>query len=83
MRAKLYCYSHSRANGERIYSYYSFLTSALDGVRNQRHATAALYPGGRNPVSIEQDAGWAPNLVWIDRLEEKPFTSAGNQTPFV
>jgi hypothetical protein len=35
--------------GERRYSSYSFLTSALDGMSGQRRASAALYPGERTP----------------------------------
>jgi hypothetical protein len=35
--------------GEMMYSSYSFITSALYGVRGQRHVPAALYPGGKNP----------------------------------
>jgi hypothetical protein len=34
--------------GERRYSSYSFFTSALDGVRVQRHAPAALCPRGKD-----------------------------------
>jgi hypothetical protein len=33
--------------GEKRYSSYSLLTSALDGVSGQRHAPAALYPRGK------------------------------------
>jgi hypothetical protein len=33
--------------GERMYSSYSFMTSALDGVSGQRHAVAAFIPGER------------------------------------
>jgi hypothetical protein len=32
-----------------IYSSYSFLTLALDGVSGQRHALAVLYPWERTP----------------------------------
>jgi hypothetical protein len=37
--------------------------------------TAQLYfsPGIGPPVPIGQDAGWASELVWIQRLEEKFF----------
>ena len=42
---------------------YSFLTTALEGVRDQLHASAALYPG-KDPVSTVQDAAWAPGPVW-------------------
>ena len=39
------------------------MTTALEGVRDQRHALAALYPG-KDPVPIVQEAGWAPGPVW-------------------
>jgi hypothetical protein len=53
------------------------------GVSGQRHAPAALYPGKGPPVPIVQEAGWAPESVWTQRLEEKPFVSAGHRTPVV
>ena len=31
----------------------------------QQHAPTALYPG-KDPVSIVQEAGWAPGQVWTD-----------------
>jgi hypothetical protein len=37
------------ARGERIYSSYSFTTSALDRASGQRHAPAALYPREKDP----------------------------------
>jgi hypothetical protein len=37
------------------------------GVSGQHHAPAALLP----PVPIGQEAGWAPEPVWTQRLEEK------------
>jgi hypothetical protein len=41
-------------------------------VSGQRHAPAALYPPGKGPpVPIVQEAGWAPEPVWTQRLEEK------------
>jgi hypothetical protein len=33
-------------------------------VSDQRHAPAAFTPG-KDPVPIEQGAGWAPGPVWI------------------
>jgi hypothetical protein len=35
------------------------------------------------PVPIAQEAGWASELVWTQRLEEKSFASAGDQAPVV
>jgi hypothetical protein len=44
------------------------------GVSYQRHAPAALYPPGKGPpLPIVQEAGWTPELVWTQRLEEKSF----------
>jgi hypothetical protein len=42
--AKLSHTRHAGAKGERSNSSYSFLTSTLDGVSGQRHASPALYP---------------------------------------
>jgi hypothetical protein len=68
--------------GERRYSSYSFTTSALDGVSGQLHAPAALLPPGKgSTVPIVQEAGWAPEPVWIQRLQEKSFVPAGDRTP--
>jgi hypothetical protein len=39
------------------------MTTALEGVRGQRHASAALFPW-KDPVPLVQDAGWAPGPVW-------------------
>jgi hypothetical protein len=39
------------------------------GVSGQRHALAALLP----PVAIGQEVGWALELIWTQRLEEKLF----------
>jgi hypothetical protein len=52
------------------------------GVSGQRHAPAALYPPGKGPqVPIVQEAGWAPEPVWTQRIEEKSFAPAGDRTP--
>jgi hypothetical protein len=37
-------------------------------------------PGERSPAPIGQEAGWAPEPVWTQRIEEKSFAS---QTPVV
>jgi hypothetical protein len=59
--------------GDRRYSSYAFSTSALDGGEwSERHAPAALLPPGKGPpVPIGQEAGWAPEPVWTQRLQEK------------
>jgi hypothetical protein len=46
------------------------------GVSGQRHAPAARLL----PVPIGQEAGWTPELVWTQRLEEKFFAPAGDRT---
>jgi hypothetical protein len=48
------------------------------GVSGQRHAPAAILPPGKGPpVPIVQEAGWAPEPVWTQRVEEKSFAPAG------
>jgi hypothetical protein len=53
------------------------------GVSGQRHAPAALCTGEGPPVPIVQEAGWAPEPVWTQRLEEKSFAPAGDRTQSV
>jgi hypothetical protein len=54
------------------------------GVSGQRHAPAALYPWGKNPpVPIVQEAGWAPEPVWTQRLQKKFSASVGDRSPVV
>jgi hypothetical protein len=48
-KAKQSRYTSWRRLGERRYSSYSLLTSALDGVSGQRHAPAALCSGEMTP----------------------------------
>jgi hypothetical protein len=70
--------------GERRYSSYSFLTSALDGGEwSASRPGRALPPGKGPPVPIVQEAGWAPELVWPERREEKSFVSVGDRSPVV
>jgi hypothetical protein len=72
------------ALGGRGYSSYSFLTSALDGGEWSASRPGRALPLGKGPqVPIEQEAGWASEPVWTQRLEEKSFTSAGDRTPIV
>jgi hypothetical protein len=63
-----------QAMGERRYSSYSFTTSALDGGEwSASPACRALPRGKEPPVPIVQEAGWAPEPVWTQRLQEKSF----------
>jgi hypothetical protein len=51
------------------------------GVSGQRHASVALNPRGKDPpVPIVHEAGWDPEPVWRQRLEEKSFALAGDRT---
>jgi hypothetical protein len=70
--------------GERRYSSYSFLTSALEGGEwSASRPGPALPPGKEPPVPTAQEAGWAPEPVWTQRLEEKSSASVGDRTPAV
>jgi hypothetical protein len=67
---------------EMRYSSYSFLTSALDGGEWSASRPGRVLPPGKGPpVPIVQEAGWAPELVWTQRIEEKSFAPAGDRTP--
>ena len=41
-----------------------FLTSALELVCGQHH-TPAAFISGKDPVPLVQEAGWAPEPLWI------------------
>jgi hypothetical protein len=56
---------HRGAWGERRYSSYSFMTSALDGVSGQLHAPAALCPRERTP-STHCTGGWVGLRAGLD-----------------
>jgi hypothetical protein len=43
------------------------------GMSGQRHAPRALALGKGPPLPIVQGAGWAPEPVWTQRLEENSF----------
>jgi hypothetical protein len=62
----------------------SFTTSALDGGEWSGLAPGrALPPGKGLPVPIVQEAGWAPDPVRTQRLEEKSLVSAGEPPSLV
>jgi hypothetical protein len=64
--------------GDRRYSSYSFLTTALEGGEwSASHPGRALSPGKEPPVPTVQEAGWA------QRLEENSSSSVGDRTPAV
>jgi hypothetical protein len=65
--------------GERRNSSYSFTTSALDGGEWSASRPGRALP----PVAIGQEAGWVPEPVWTQRIEEKFFAPAGDRTPVV
>jgi hypothetical protein len=70
--------------GGGMYSSYSFLTSALDGGElSASRPGRALPPGKGPPVPIEQKAGWDPEPVWTQGLEEKSSTPVKDRPPIV
>jgi hypothetical protein len=70
--------------GDRRYSSYSFLTSALEGSEWSASRPGRALPLGKEPpVPAVQEAGWAPQPVGTQRLEEKSSTSVGDRTPAV
>jgi hypothetical protein len=63
-----------RCREEGMYSSYSFTTTALDGGEWSASRPGRALPLGKGPpVPIVQEAGWAPEPVWTQRLEEKSF----------
>jgi hypothetical protein len=63
---------HGGAWGERRNSCHSFLTSALGGSEWSGSLPGSALPPGKVPqVPIEQEAGWAPEPVWTQKVEEK------------
>jgi hypothetical protein len=72
------------AHGGERYSSYSFLTLALDRGKWSASRPGRALPLGKEPlVPTGQEAGWAPEPVWMQRLEEKSSASVGDRTPFV
>jgi hypothetical protein len=77
--------SHStpwRRREERIYTSCSFKTLALEGgKRSASRPGRALLPGKGPPVPVVQEAEWALEPVWTQRLEEKSFCLCRGSNP--
>jgi hypothetical protein len=72
-----------RQGGEGC-TYYLFLNSALDGGEWSMSRPGRALPPRKGPrVLIVQEAGWAPEPVWTQRIEEKSFAFAGYRTQIV
>jgi uncharacterized membrane protein len=70
------------AQGERKYSSYSLTSSALDGGEwSASRPGSALPPGKGSPVTTVQEAGWATEPVWTQRVEEKSFRLCRGSNP--
>jgi hypothetical protein len=60
------------------------MTSALDeGEWSASRPGRTLPLEKGSPIPIGQKAGWAPEPVWTQRLEEKSFASVGDRTSIV
>jgi hypothetical protein len=68
VKVKLSRYSHADAKGERKYSFYLFLTSALDAGEWSASRPGRALPCENDP-RYPRWAGWASELVWAQRLE--------------
>jgi hypothetical protein len=81
VKKKKSCPDAMQAPREEEYSSYTFLTLALDESEwSASRPGRTLSPGKGPPVPVGKEAGWAPELVWMQRLEEKSFASAGDRT---
>jgi hypothetical protein len=82
-KLKLSHYTPWRRLGERRYSSYSFLASALDGGEWSVSRTGRALARERILGTHWTVAGWVPEPVWTRRLNEKSFASAGDWPPVV
>jgi hypothetical protein len=48
---------------------------------NTKYSVADCSDGWGIQLFIVQEAGWAPEPVWTQRIEEKSFLSAEDRTP--
>jgi hypothetical protein len=59
------------------------MTLALDWDESSVSHSGRTLPSGKDPlVPIGQEAGWASDLLWTQRLEEKSFATAGDRVIF-
>jgi hypothetical protein len=72
------------AQGERRYSSYLLTTSVLGGGEwSTSRLGRALSLGKGPPVPVGQEAGWAPDPVWTQRLEKDSLACSGDRTSVV
>jgi hypothetical protein len=77
-------YGGAGGGGGCISSYYSVTTLELDGGEwSASRPGRALAPEKGPPVPIVQEAGWAPQPVWTQRLEKKSIASVADRTSIV
>jgi hypothetical protein len=63
-------------------SSYSFTTSALDGSEWSASRSGRALPPRKGPlIPIGQEAGWASEPVWTQRIEEKSFRLCQRSNP--
>jgi hypothetical protein len=80
VEVKLSRYRHAGDKGGK-YTSCSFSTSALDGGEWSASRPRQRFTRGKeHPVPIGKEAGWAPELIWTQRLQETSFASAGDRT---
>jgi hypothetical protein len=66
--------------GEEVYLLLFHDFGTRWGERSASRSGRALLPRKGPPVPIVQEAGWAPEPVWTQRLEKKSFASAADRT---
>jgi hypothetical protein len=78
---KLSCYHHAGTKGKIRYSFYSFLTSAVDKVSGQSHAPATLYlRGNDSQYPLDRRLGGPQSRSGHGGLKENPCFSQGSNS---